>query len=213
MDSEQESLIQEMLRDAQPAEMPSDLKANPILHSGDGTLESPMTVKELSGAGYVWVWDTRTYDKIPILTYMLPSKLRSRRPDGSFRFTTVNPGKLPARGTVKCLLHQDTDARKHYDELGFRTCKKDNITNQYQLQQHMKKKHPQEWQAIELERAATERREDRELQQILIKGASGNTQPKALLAKDAERFPPEAPLYISDKEKSVRKKRTVKIKR
>jgi len=189
-----DALIQEMLRDAQPANLPSDLKEHPVLHSGDETLAAPMTVKELSGGGYVWVWDTRTYDKIPILTYMLPSKLRSRRPDGSFRFTTANPGKLPKRGTVKCLLHQDTENRQHYDELGFRTCAKCNITNQYQLQQHMKKKHPQEWEAIELERMATERKEDRELQKLLVKGAT----PKALLPKDPLL---EAPLYVSDKKK------------
>lgn len=202
-----ESLIQEMLRDAQPAEMPSDLKTNPILHAGDGTLQAPMTVKEISGGGYVWVWDTRTFDRIPILTYMLPSKLRSRRPDGSFRFTTVNPGKLPNRGTVKCLLHPDAENRTHYDELGFRTCRKGNITNQYQLQQHMKKKHPQEWQALEQERAATERKEDRELQKLLVKGVVGNTQSETLLPKDPL---PEAPLYVSDKEKPVKK---IKAKR
>uniref|UniRef100_A0A6M3LQ40 Uncharacterized protein n=1 Tax=viral metagenome TaxID=1070528 RepID=A0A6M3LQ40_9ZZZZ len=193
-EQERESLVQEMLRDAKTAEMPSDLKTHPIIHSGDGTLEAPMTVKEISGAGYVWVWDTRTYDQIPVLSYMLPSKLRSRRPDGSFRFTTVNPGKLPKRGTVKCFLHPGSDNRKHYDELGFRVCNKSNITNQYQLQQHMKKKHPQEWEAIEQERAATERREDRELQQLLIKGVTGKAQSEAT----ADPLP-EAPLYISEK--------------
>ncbi len=163
-----EALIQQMLRDAQKADEPGDLKTNPIIHKGDAELQAPMTVKEVSSAGYVWVWDTRTYEKIPILHYMLPSKLRQRRNDGSFIFTTVDPGKLPKRGSIKCLLHADGENREHYNQLGFRVCPKDNIINQYQLEQHMKKKHPQEWQAIEQERIKKEKDEDRALQHLLL---------------------------------------------
>ena len=188
----QEALIQEMLRDAKVGEVPSSLRTDPVIHKGDETLQAPMTVKEISSAGYVWVWDSRTYEKIPVLYYMLPSKLRQRRPDGSFRFTTTDPGKLPARGTIKCMLHPDGENRKHYDELGFRVCLKGNITNQYQLKQHMIKKHPQEWAAIEAERTDKEKKEDRELQRLLLtnqverqKGA-GKTEknPKALFVCD-----------------------------
>ena len=178
-------LIEDMLRSAKPAEVESELKKNPVVHKGDETLEAPMTVKEISNAGYIWVWDTRTFERIPILYYMLPSKLRSRRKDGSYRFTTRNPGKLPIRGTVKCLLHKDSPDRKHYDEMGFRVCPKDNITNLHQLRQHMTKKHSQEWKAIEEERKENERQEDRALQRLLLKGKTE-----------------EAPLYISKKDEA-----------
>lgn len=164
----QEVLIQEMLRDAKITEIPSKLRTNPVIHKGDDILQAPMTVKEISSAGYVWVWDTQSYEKVPILYYMLPSKLRQRRPDGSFRFTTTDPGKLPVRGTIKCMLHQNEESRAHYDELGFRVCGKDNITNQFQLSQHMRKKHPQEWAAIEQERTDKEKAEDRALQRLLL---------------------------------------------
>lgn len=162
------ALIAEMLRDATKVELPSELTRQPIVHSGDAVLPAPMTVKEISSAGYVWVWDTRSYEKVPILYYMLPSRLRERRPDGSFRFTTTDPGKEPKRGTIKCLLHPEAANRAHYDELGFRVCNKNNITNPYQLQQHMKKKHPQEWAAIEEERKTAEREQDRALQHALL---------------------------------------------
>ena len=165
---EQENLIQEMLRDAKKGEIPSELQSQPVLHRGDAELPAPMTVKEISSAGYVWVWDSRTYEKIPVLYYMLPSKLRLRRPDGSFRFTTVDPGKLPARGSIKCMLHPEAENREHYNELGFRVCLKSNITNDYQLQQHMIKKHPQEWAAIKAEKEAKEKAEDRALQRLLL---------------------------------------------
>ena len=168
-EQENEALIAEMLRDAQKVELPSELTKEPVIHKGDETLQAPMVVKEISSAGYVYVWDSRSFEKIPILYYMLPSKLRQRRPDGSFRFTTVNPGKLPVRGTLKCMLHAEGENREHYNALGFRACRKSNITNPYQLKQHMVKKHPQEWAAIEEERKEGERQEDRALQRLLLK--------------------------------------------
>lgn len=165
-----EALIAEMLRDAEAkkAELPSELTKNPVVHKGDATLEAPMVLKEITSAGYVYVWDTRTFEKFPVLYYMLAQKLRSRRPDGSFRFTTNDPKQEPVHGVIKCMLHPDGENRSHYDGLGFRTCKKSNITNHYQLTQHMKRKHPQEWAAIEEERKEKERQEDRTLQKLLL---------------------------------------------
>jgi len=189
VDPERENLIAEMLRDANRAELPSDLTTNPVIHKGDETLEAPIVVNKVSSAGYVYVWDSRTYDKIPVLYYMLPQVLRQRREDGSYRFQVADPGKLPKRGTHKCLLHKDSPNRKHYDELGFRTCKKENITNPYQVTQHMKSKHKQEWAAIEEERKEQERQEDRKLQ-------------RTIMGRVAETIgTPDRPLYVSDKDK------------
>jgi len=180
-----EALIQEALRDAKLVELPSELKTNPVVHKGDTTLEAPVTVKEISSAGYVIVWDTRTFEAFPILYYMLPQKLRTRRPDGSFRFTTNDPKQMPKYGAIKCMLHPDGDNRKHYDGLGFRICSKSNITNPYQLQQHMKRKHPQEWAAIEEERRERERQEDRELQRLLLRGQIGGAEePKPIVGRE-----------------------------
>ncbi len=164
-----EALIQEMLRDAKPVELTGELTKNPVVHQGDADMPAPMTVKELTSAGYVYVWDTRTYQKIPVLYYMLPAKMRQKRKDSSFRFTTTDPRKQPAHGTIKCMLHLESENRAHYNELGFRSCPKSNINNQYQLEQHMVKKHPQEWAAIKAEKAEKERKEDRELQHLLLR--------------------------------------------
>ena len=190
-DTRNEAMIQEMLRDAKKVEIPSELMDNRVIHKGDGTLESPMVVRHISSAGYVYVWDSRTFEKIPILYYMLAKKMRLRRKDGSYRFTTVDPKQLPKRGAVLCMLHKDAENREHYNGLGFRVCPKENITNLYQLKQHMLKKHPQEWAAIEEERKESERQEDRALNRLLLQ--SQVTKP---------------PLYVSkkDKEKSKNKK-------
>jgi len=185
-----EVLIQEMLRDAEKAEVLGELEKNPVIHKGDNTLEAPMTVKEISSAGYVWIYDTRSFERLPVLYYMLPQKLRQRRPDGSFRFTTSQPKEQPYRGSIKCLLHPDSPDREEYDKKGFRVCLKSNITNEYQLEQHMVKKHKQEWIAIKEERARVERAEDRKLQRALLNAQLGNI-------KEEEK----PPLYVSDKDK------------
>ena len=170
LDPEREKLIQEMLRDAEgrKTELPSELDREPVLHRGDADLPAPMVKSRVSSAGYVMVWDSRTYVKAPVLYYMLPQILRQRRLDGSYRWTTNDPGVLPQRGTFKCFLHREDPNRPHYDELGFRVCPKENITNPYQVTQHMKSKHRAEWAAIEEERRQKERLEDRQLQQFLL---------------------------------------------
>lgn len=184
-----ESLIQEALRDAKLVDLPSKLKEDPVIHRGDEELDAPMTVKELSSAGYVYVWDSRTFERAPVLYYMLPSILRRRREDGSFIWTTNDPKRLPKRGTLKCLLHKDSPDRKEYDKMGLRTCKKSNIINAFEVKQHMSKKHPKEWLAIEDARKEKERQEDRSFQRTLYEAVGGKKEEKP-------------PLYVSKKDKA-----------
>ena len=191
-----ESLIAEQLRDAKLVELPSELKKDPVIHRGDEELDAPMTVRELSSAGYVYVWDSRTYKRAPVLYYMLPSILRRRREDGSFIWTTNDPKKLPKRGTMLCLLHKDALDRAKYDEMGMRTCKKSNIINAFEVKMHMQKKHPKEWNAIEDARKDKERLEDRSAQRALYEAVAGKKE-----EKPAEKADKKAPLYVSNKDK------------
>jgi len=184
-----ERSIMEALRDAKIVDVPSELKEGTVIQ--DDTLDlgdERMTVIELKNAGYIYVWDTRTHKIAPILRYMLPEVMRRRRPDGSYIWTDKDPKKLPQRGTLKCLLHKDSPNRKEYDRMGLRTCKKSNITNDFEVKQHMSKKHPKEWQALEDQRKERERQEDREFQRTLYE-AIGKKEEKA-------------PLYVSDKDKA-----------
>ncbi|MBU0906647.1 MAG: hypothetical protein KKE05_00655, partial [Nanoarchaeota archaeon] len=161
------------LRDAKLVEVPSELKDQPVIHRGDGDVPAPMTVKEISSAGYVQVWDSRTGREAPVLYYMLPTKLRERRQDGSFIWTTNDPKVRPPRGQHRCFLHKDGPNRKLYDSMGLRTCKKDNIINAFEAKQHMLKKHPKEWAAIEEIRKDKEREEDRGLQRAILSKMGG----------------------------------------
>ncbi len=190
VDPQREALIAEMLRDAKTIELTGELTKNPVIHKGDSILDAPMVVKNISSAGYVFIWDTRSFEKIPILYYMLGQKLRQRRQDGSYQFTTFDPRQLPKRGTIKCMLHKDGEKRAHFDELGFRGCPKENITNTYQLRRHMMLKHPQEWKAIEEERIDKEKAEDRALQRLLLAGQLTRTEPPIVETKPIEETKP-----------------------
>lgn len=188
------ALIEEMLRDAKTTEVPSSLKDNPVIHKGDNEFGAPIVVSSMTDAGYVMIWDTRTYEEFPCLYYMLKQKLQEKRTDGSYRFTAREPSKKPWRGKIKCMLHPDNINRAHYDELGFRVCNKSNITNDFQLKSHMRLKHPQEWKAIQEEIAEKERKENMEYQRAILS-----------MIADKQGVQPEqekAPLYVSDKEKA-----------
>ena len=171
---ERDQMIEEMLRDAKLHELPSSLRDNPVI---DGVEGIPTVVHELKSSGYVYVWDTKTFERVPILHYMVPIKMRQKYLDGTWRFTEVKPKQEPKQGKVKCLLHADNPDRAHYDELGLKACRKSNITNPFQLQMHMKKKHPQEMATIEAEKKEKEMQEERELRRLLLQTQAGIQRP------------------------------------
>jgi len=163
--TERDQQIEEMLREPRLVDLPSSLRKDPVI----GKVEDiPTVVHELKSSGWVWVWDTKTFERIPILHYMVPAKMNQKYPDGTYRFTSIPPKQKPKQGSIKCLLHPDDPNRKHYNELGLRICTKRNINNPFQLQMHMKKKHPQEMATIEAEKKEKELQEDRELRHMLL---------------------------------------------
>jgi len=164
-----DALIEEMMRDAEKAAEPGDIVQDPVVNRGSEDAPFPAVLKDLSSAGYVYVYDTRTAERSIINRNMLRSALRKVRPDGSTVFTIHKPAFEPARGTYKCMLHKDAPNRKHYDEMGFATCPKANLRSPYQVEQHMKHRHKQEYAAIEAERLRNEKQEDRDFQKNLMR--------------------------------------------
>ena len=188
---ENEVLIADMIRGSNKVENPEE---STVLHKGDEDLPAPMVARKISGPKRLYVWNTRTYEKVPILYYMLGQKLRQRRLDGSLMFTGINPGKPFKMGEVKCHLHPSNENRAHYDDMGLKECKKENIINVHQLRLHMLKKHPQEWAAIEEERKDKEKQEDRDFQRNLLT----RTTPEVNKVEEKKE---KAPLYVSKKDK------------
>jgi len=186
-----EKLVEEMVRDAERAEEPGKEDSR-IINKGDAELPIPM-VMSIKSAGYVYIYDTRTGERSLTNRNMLPSQLKKRRADGSVVFTTISPGIKPARGTLKCTLHADGANREHYDELGLPVCRKANLTSPFQVKRHMQKRHPVEWATIEEERVAAEKEEDRDFQRMILD--------RTFTSKEK----PEAPLYVSNKDKRKKK--------
>ena len=183
--SENDILIEQMLRDAQRAPEPGGGE-DKIVSKGDE--DTPlMVITELKSANYVYIYETKTGEASVANRNMLPMLLTIKNPNGANRFTTIRPSVTPVRGTLICLLHLDNPSRKHYTELGLPVCRKSNLTSPYMVMQHVKKRHPSAWATIELERTEKERQEDRALQRLMIQSATKETD--------------EAPLYISDKDK------------
>ena len=177
-------LIEEMLRDAKEAPEPGTL--DKVIHRGDEKQPAPMTLAELSSAGWVYIYENTDGQRSTANRNMLPELLKVKNKDGKPRFTTRKPSYSPKLGTLKCLLHADDPNRAHYSEIGLATCRKSNLTSPYMVTQHMRKRHPVEWQTIEKERTDKEKQEDREFQHALL-----------------NRVKPEekAPLYVSKKAK------------
>jgi len=158
-------LVEEMMA-AETAPEPGT--QDKVIQKGDD--ESPrMTIKWLSSAGYVWVWDNRTGECSKINRNMLETQLKKRRPDGSRIFTTRDPGIPVKRGNLKCMLHAKDPSREYYDLLGLPVCRKENITSPYQVRRHMEKRHPQEWATIKEEITRKEKEDERKLREILLK--------------------------------------------
>jgi hypothetical protein len=174
MTQDNTALVEEMMRNATPAEEPGLLKKGGMVP--DGSKDLPLGVTELKSAGYVFIYDTLTGEPSRINRNMLRSKLQQTRTGGGYVFS-LKQTVTPVRGTYKCLLHPDAHVREYYDQIGLATCKKSNLTSLFQVERHMQKRHHQEWETIKNERDRKEKQEDRDFQKSLLAAATGGKSP------------------------------------
>ena len=160
MTTSKEPTIEEMMRDAEMADEPGELKAGKVISA---TSDMTMSTSELQSAGYVYVYDTRTARRSVVNRNMLQQQLEKRREDGSFAFSTRKPeGVESIVGTIKCFLHEDDPNRKKYDQMGLVRCKKSNFFTEMDRERHLKTRHPRAFATRENERT----REDREAERL-----------------------------------------------
>ena len=143
----------------------------------DKSLEVEMTPTELKSAGYVIIYDTRTFEPSVCSRNTLRHNLQKKRPDGSIVFTTVKPRQKPKRGHLKCMLHADSPNREHYDELGLPVCPKANLTSPYQVIRHMQKRHKVEYATIKEEETRLEKEQERQLRESIIRLGTKEERP------------------------------------
>ena len=163
-----ETILAEMIQNATAAPEPGSTKIGQVISDGNTeALPLPSIIKDISSAGYCYIYDTVTGDQSISNRNMLPTQLKKVRPDGSRVFTTTKPKINVKQGTTKCLLHADSPERAHYDELGLPQCRKSNIKNFHELEGHMRFKHKREWEVIKAEKVEREKREEKEFQHKL----------------------------------------------
>mgnify|MGYP003131127598 FL=1 len=158
--TQEKQSIHEMLRDAEAAEEPGNMKAGQFVGNSDGMT---MTATELSSAGWVYVYNVRTGDRSTVNRNMLEQQLQKTFDDGTYAFSTKKPeGVEPPRGKIKCLLHKDDPNRELYRQMGLPECIKDNLNTSHDLTTHMQKRHRREWASIDGQAQEEERLRDRE---------------------------------------------------
>lgn len=189
-----DEVLEELMRDVK--EHSSETQVGTVVHKGDGEVPVPMVISSITGGGKVKVYDTRTGEMSWVLYNpdtggMLRTILRRKRSDGTYVFSLKKPSFEPVRGILKCFLHPDNPNRERYSKMGLPVCRKSNLTAPYMVEKHMRNRHPTAWAIIEKEKLDKEKAEDREFQRGIIGLAKGTTIGT-----------PEAPLYVSDKDKA-----------
>ena len=160
-----EPSVHEMLRDAEQAEEPGNMKIGTPIGNANGI---QMTATELRSAGYVYVYNVRTGDRSTVNRNMLEQQLSKTFEDGTYAFTTRKPeGLEPSKGKIKCMLHADDPNREKYNSMGLPVCRKANIVASHDLRIHMEKRHRREWATINGDELQKEKQRELERQDNL----------------------------------------------
>ena len=158
--AENNQSIHEMLRDAESAEEPGNIKPGTIVGNTNGMT---MTATELQSAGWVYVYNVKTGARSTVNRNMLEQQLQKKFDDGTFAFSTRKPeGIEPVIGKVKCMLHKDDPNRKLYTQMGLPECVKENLNTTHDLRTHMEKRHRREWASIDGDRQEKEKIQEKE---------------------------------------------------
>jgi len=130
---------------------------------GEGQLGLSSTANELT------LWNRETGEPSQVLSDQLRLRLRQRFPAGhplqGERVYTHEKMEPLRRGHELCLLHKDHPQRAEMDEVGFRNkfCRKANLISEYEVQQHLQRKHKKAWEAKREHKQEAERREQMDL--------------------------------------------------
>lgn len=150
-----------------------------------------MLTRDMKSAGWVYVYNTRTRERVMCNNNMLVRQLQKVHPPetgpewaGKPAFTKDTPSRPPERGKLLCHLHPDHPQRAHYASIGIgptENCRKSNLVTVLGVRVHMEHRHPTAWKAIQENKAEMERAEDRALQQSAIEAQQRMTE--ALMAQ------------------------------
>lgn len=146
---------------------------------GNPIVVSPAVMVATTGAGYTTVYHMETGLDSQCSNNMLPAQLRKKLPNGKRAFTINAPGTVggptttPTEGTLVCYMNPAHEMYSVCQEFGFTDCVKSNIASPYEVIQHMRHRHKQEWDALENRREQADRDENREIQRGMLRAVQG----------------------------------------
>lgn len=143
--------------------MPTDAPiADDVLLADGNVIQSMTQTSDPSSRGTVRIYNVETGLPSQVLPYMLAKKLSPNKITGKVEWS-MTPTKPYFVGTTKCLLHEEHPRRKEWDSIGLAgtTCRKSNITSEFELRQHMLHRHRVEWSVMEEAREREEKDEER----------------------------------------------------
>ena len=129
------------------------------------------TMKLMSSAGKIPVWNRHTGRQGEILTdqlrFQLSKRFPARHPMAGERVYSLKPVDKPAGLKLKCWLHPDHEKRPWLNSIGLteKSCLTDGIPTEYAVTTHMRKRHPGAYALILDEKTRAEKRQALELQQ------------------------------------------------
>lgn len=150
---------------------PGDSEVASALGDGDASKGRMGLISDARTKDLVTIYSTIDGEPRHINTYMLAKTIRKKRADGRPAFT-MKPVVQYLPGTLKCMLHPESDLRELCDRIGLRhrSCSMDNIRTKLDQRLHMEHRHRQEWAAIAEYQAELEKEEEREFRRALLSG-------------------------------------------
>lgn len=142
--------------------------ARSVIFRGDDEVPAPILAAALKSAGHAYVWDKRTGERSVVSRNNLGQMLKKRDEEtGLTVFTGRKPGVQPVRGTIPCILHKD---RRTPDmaAMGLPTCRKANLTSEYEARLHAQHRHKSAWAAIEETKRLEREDEERQSRKALV---------------------------------------------
>ena len=163
-DAEANVEYEEMLYERQQyVEQHSD-ELQRLLSEGGGGAESTTGGMQLtSTAAPVYVYNRYSGDKVTVNYDQLGARLKVRfdqtHPWQGQRVYTRTFVEPKIKGALICPLHVDSPTREHWDSYGLSPCRKHNLVSEYQVDRHVKVKHPMLHEIREREKAEADRAE------------------------------------------------------
>lgn len=140
------------------------------------TVAEPMgsVISEVSGPGWVQLYNTRTGEPVKVNRWMLDTVLKKKHDDENFpdylgvALFSTRQTKPYVVGSYKCLLHLEHPNSSLYRSWGLPLCKAAHLPSPFQVNQHMAKRHKSEWAAIKDHQDELRQSEDRRINQEVL---------------------------------------------